>query len=431
MEHNGFSPIPQQGQEEGVAPMPQTESGNCEIHEREAAVFPGILAESLTQSRSVLVLYLSFILMGVCTTILGPILPELSLRWHLNDAHAGALFTAQFIGSSLGGLLAAIHPPRCTILGFLILVSGLLVLTVATPSVVTPLLFMYGLGGGLVLTGINLTMSNISGRRRGQALSWLNFCWSLGATICPVLAGVFVPRHRLGVFLLILSCWGTVMAIAFIRHLTAYSRRGSDSAQEAGPPTSSVRFYIVYFGTLLFLYVGVETVLGGWLSTLATRLNRSGSFGELAISMSSFFWLALLVGRGVFALALKWVRDSYLQPLAVACSIGSICILVAVRSFTGVAIAASLAGLSLAPVFPLSLSFFLSHADRSKSSGMVFAICGLGGAVMPWMTGALSTYRQSLEWGLVVPLGGAILMLALSINYLLLLRPRHISSCPS
>ena len=220
------------------------------------------------------------------------------------------------------------------------------------------------------------------------------------------------------------------MAIAVIHHHKSYTYCEPDKTVETRPSTTSVKFFVGYFATLLFLYVGIETAVGGWLSTLATRLNRAESYGELAISVSSFFWLALLVGRGIFSLALKWFRETLLQPLAVACSAGSICLLFAARSFTGIAIAASLAGFSLAPVFPLSLSFFLSHADRSKSSGLVFAICGLGGAVVPWMTGAVSTYRQSLEWGLIVPLASTILMLGLSLYYVLIIRPAHLDDSP-
>lgn len=38
------------------------------------------------------------------------------------------------------------------------------------------------------------------------------------------------------------------------------------------------------------------------------------------------------------------------------------------------------------------------------------------------MTGIVSTYRHSLQWGLSIPLAAAILMLGLSLYYILFLR---------
>jgi fucose permease len=50
----------------------------------------------------VALLHSGFILTGVANTMVGPLLPLLSSRWHLNDVQAGNLFVAQFLGSNLG-----------------------------------------------------------------------------------------------------------------------------------------------------------------------------------------------------------------------------------------------------------------------------------------------------------------------------------------
>ena len=142
----------------------------------------------------------AFVLSGIGTTILGPILPVLSSHWKMNDAHAGSLFTAQFLGSALGGLAAGIHPTRSVIVGSLLAALGLASFTVVHPQAVLPVIFIYGFGVGLVLTGINLIVSRLAGAARSSALSWLNFCWSLGATICPLLAAVFVVKGDISAF---------------------------------------------------------------------------------------------------------------------------------------------------------------------------------------------------------------------------------------
>jgi hypothetical protein len=93
---------------------------------------------------------------------------------------------------------------------------ALVLLTAANPSSRRSNSVHVRLGRRYGPDGINLTVSNSSGRKRGEALSWLNFFWSLGATICPVLAAAFLARQRL-----------------------------------------------VAFHALLFLSVGIETALGG------------------------------------------------------------------------------------------------------------------------------------------------------------------------
>jgi fucose permease len=54
-----------------------------------------------------LLLHGGFLLIGVVTTLLGPILPMLAARWHLGDAELGWLFTAQFTGGILGSAYRA------------------------------------------------------------------------------------------------------------------------------------------------------------------------------------------------------------------------------------------------------------------------------------------------------------------------------------
>ncbi|HEX4020938.1 MAG TPA: MFS transporter [Acidobacteriaceae bacterium] len=378
----------------------------------------------LSKKSGLLLLNIAFVFIGIGTTILGPILPALSHRWSMSDAHAGSLFTAQFLGSALGGLLAGIHPVRSAITGFILAASGLVLLVFASVHSAVPITFAYGLGVGLVLTGINLTVSRVAGDKRSEALSWLNFSWSLGATICPLLAATFVVGHVLNRFLSLLSILYVGLAILIGIYSKSYLQIVTEEVSQRDTRPASLKFFIIYFAVLLFLYVGVETTLGGWLSTLASRLPHASVVGAFAISASSFFWLALLVGRGISPLLLKKIPETVLQPAAVGLSVAAICLLLTAQSFLGVAIAGSLAGLTLAPVFPLSLSFFLSHADRSRSVGLVFAICGTGGAVLPWITGIVSTYRHSLQWGLSVPLLAAFLMLLLSLNYVLSVRLR-------
>src|SRR5271154_7373976 len=53
-------------------------------------------------SAASVVLHAGYIVAGIVTTLMGPILPILIGRWSLSDQRAGLFFTAQFCGSMVG-----------------------------------------------------------------------------------------------------------------------------------------------------------------------------------------------------------------------------------------------------------------------------------------------------------------------------------------
>src|SRR5580692_7135279 len=57
----------------------------------------------------------AFVPIGIVTVLLGPLLPILSARWSLNYVQAGSLFTAQFLGSTVGVIVSGVIVSR---LGF-------------------------------------------------------------------------------------------------------------------------------------------------------------------------------------------------------------------------------------------------------------------------------------------------------------------------
>jgi fucose permease len=64
-------------------------------------------------------------------------------------------------------------------------------------------------------------------------------------------------------------------------------------------------------------------------------------------------------------------------------------------------------------LFPLILSLFLKEIGESRNAGWVFAVAGLGGAVLSWLTGTVSSGTGSLRIGPMVPGAAALLMMAL------------------
>src|SRR5215475_12495613 len=74
--------------------------------------------------------HMDFLVTGVVMTFLGPMLPQLSARWSLNDAGAGTLIFAQFFSSMFGMLSSAVLVGRLGyrrtfIIGLLLMAAGM------------------------------------------------------------------------------------------------------------------------------------------------------------------------------------------------------------------------------------------------------------------------------------------------------------------
>src|ERR1700751_440247 len=83
--------------------------------------------------------YLSFVPIGIAIVLLGPMLPALSARWSLNYSQAGALFTVQYLASTvavaLSGVLVTRRGFRFAMKSGLLLMSAGVGLLLAGPKI--------------------------------------------------------------------------------------------------------------------------------------------------------------------------------------------------------------------------------------------------------------------------------------------------------
>ena len=129
--------------------------------------------------------YVSFVPIGIATVLLGPMLPTLSARWSLNYSQAGALFTAQYLASTLAvalsGVLVSRWGFRFAIKAGLLLMSAGVGLLLAGPKMMGILCIAASGGGmGLAVPAANLLVAEVNPGRRSATLNLLNFCWSAG-----------------------------------------------------------------------------------------------------------------------------------------------------------------------------------------------------------------------------------------------------------
>ena len=353
-------------------------------------------------------LHLGIALTGVGTVLLGAILPRLSAQWHLRDKDAGLLLLVQFATASSGALLVRGNLWKTLALGYgLFSAGGVSILLLQQESL--PAFGVYGLGLGLAMTSNNMLAGRRHPKRMGAALALLNFSWSAGSVACPLLAAQFLRHAACG------TAFGLVglLALPFALLPLLADRDDLNPSPDSASAPSGIKeaTTILYFALLAFLYVGMEAAVGSWMTTYTTRTTAWTFAGStLAVAV---FWAALLVGRGLTPALLAWVAELRLYRASVVATIAGVTLLLAARSPATILAGSALTGLALAPVFPLILALFLAEIGGSRNAGWVFASAGLGGAVLSWMTGIVSTGTGSLRIGLLVPGAAALLMLAL------------------
>jgi FHS family glucose/mannose:H+ symporter-like MFS transporter len=353
-------------------------------------------------------LHLGFALTGVGTVLLGCILPQLSTQWHLRDKDAGLLLLVQFATSASGALLVRRNLWKTLACGYALFgAGGIGIFLLQQRSL--PVFAVYGLGLGLAMTSTNMLVGRHYPNRMGAALAILNFAWSTGAVACPLLVAQFL-RHAAGG-----SAFGLLglLVIPFALLPVLADRHDFAAPMLSGPAPAGIKeaATIVYFALLAFLYVGMEASVGNWMSTYATRATAwKFAGGSLALAA---FWAALLLGRAMTPAMLGFLTERRLYRVSVIATIAGISLLLAAHNPPVLLAGSALTGLALGPLFPLILSLFLGEIGGSRNAGWVFAVAGLGGAVLSWLTGTISSGTGSLRIGLMVPGVAALLMMAL------------------
>jgi FHS family glucose/mannose:H+ symporter-like MFS transporter len=357
--------------------------------------------------------YASFVPIGIATVLLGPMLPTLSAQWSLNYSQQGALFTAQYLVSTvavaLSGVLVARWGFRFAIkTGLLLMSVGVGLLLVGSRVTGILCIGVYGGGLGLAVPAGNLLVAEVNPGRRSATLNVLNFCWSAGAVTCPFLVAAAARSHQVKLFLAAVAGFALLMAIGIgvmpASIVEPSVNRGV--ARGSGPLIPWKHPALLVLAALFFLYVGVENGFGGWVASYAKSLGSLTP--TMALMTPSFFYAAMTLGRWLAPLLLRVATEIRLVQIGLLIACAGMAGLVLSHGLRGVVASACVAGLGLSYVYPITISLLSREfgADSSRLGSIMFTLSNIGGGLLPWMVGVSSTRFGSLKAGLAVPLIG-------------------------
>jgi len=351
--------------------------------------------------------------------LLGPMLPTLSARWSLNYSQAGVLFTVQYLAATvavaLSGWLIARRGYRFPMkAGLLLVTAGIALLLTGSKALGMVCIAAYGIGLGLAVPAANLLVAEVNPRRRSASLNTLNFCWSAGAVACPFLVAAAAKSLRIPVLLYLVAGFSFLVAVG-IAAMPASIVEPPVSADggKKGPRIDWRNRALPGLATLFFVYVGTENGFGLWVASYAKSL------GTLTLTMAlmtpSFFYASLMLGRWLAPLLLRTMDDVRLAQAGLLVACAGMVGLVLSHNLPGVVASASLAGLGLSAVYPITISLMSREFGMAASrvGSLMFTLSNLGGGSLPWIVGVASTRFGTLKAGLAVPLLGAAAMFLL------------------
>jgi fucose permease len=389
----------------------------------------------VTARRSELrILILSFPLSGLVTTQLGPLLPVFTSRWSLTDTQAGQLFLAQFLSSTAGALcsgrmIAKAGAARLIGLCYVAMAIAVLALGWASRPVGMLAVAGYGFALGASIPTVNL----LGGQRSGEAarslaksparsaaaevqhavarLNLLNVAWCAGAVLGPPAIVFLLGTGGLLVVLgSVSSLCGLAGAACLLR--LPHGPAGAASADRGaiGRVGLAAAIAAAFF---LFLYVGVENGLSGWLLLFAERAIGVGA--PTAAAAVSAFWASILAARLAAASAAGRARPHRWILAGLTTAFAGIGALIFGRSAGTLLAGAAVAGLGLGPVFPTAVALFQDRAGTASARliGLVFAAAGCGGGALPWLVGAISSGCGNLRVGMAATLAATAGMIML------------------
>jgi fucose permease len=363
---------------------------------------------------------LAIFVYGMIAAMLGTILPELSERFHLTPTQNGTIATVQALGLiiaslAVGPLLDTQGDKAGLILGLASIAAALFLLPRAgSYRNILLLLFLLGMGGGIVVTGANALANGVSGSQSAIVLNLVNLFFGLGGLATPFIAANVFKKNWVRLCYTIAGLTVVALAVQAFAKMPAPTGNAQFLLAQVGPILG--RPVIFMLGLFLFLYITCEVGVWNWLPRhlIAQGIPESRALNILSLG----FALGLLIGRVAISPVLA-------HAPAIEVTLGA-SIAMAITTFLmlqtnkpGLAFAlVFIAGLSMAPVFPTTLAITGQAFPQMTGTALGFVItCGwVGLAVSSRIIGSIAgNDPRRLKKALLIFPASAVLMIVLNV----------------
>lgn len=366
------------------------------------------------------ILHVLFLISGTGTVLIGQLLPLLSRQYALNDLQLSFYFPAQFAGSLFGTYLTGVFARRdrylaASALGAGLMAAGLLLMNIDSFPVSLIAFAINGAGIGLTLPAINMTVLEISPTARASALTFLNFCWGVGAILCKPFVDISSRGTNTWITTTILAAPILMLGTLLWLQAEPDAPLRPDVGELENPPriwAMPLAWMIALFN---FIHVGFESGMGGWLTSYSDRLAEEHYTNWLSPTLAYF--CCFVIGRGVAPVFFRFLNENKMLILGLVTILVGMLISVKAGSLLLLGIGSAVAGFGTSWIFPTNVSRFYNTfgAAASRSATPLF-VCGtLGAACSTWLIGFVSNRTGDLRWGMYVLVVSVVLLIVLQL----------------
>jgi fucose permease len=340
--------------------------------------------------RLILAAILAILIYGMIAAMLGTLLPG----FNLTPEQSGNVAFAQALGLiiasvSVGPLIDSKGKKVGLILGLALAVVALFLLpTAAGYQSTMGLMFLLGLGGGIIVTGSNALASDVNEARRASTLNLLNLFFGLGGLLTPLIASRLFSGNAISLCYLVAALTGLTLLIHAVTAMPAPTGERGFKVSEIGLLMGNPALYLL--ALLLFLYVACEVGVWNWL---AKHLIAQGIPEDRALTILSLgFALGLLIGRVVVSRILIRVSAQNVTLAAAVLMAVTTYLVLQTQDPTVAWVAVFFAGVAMAPVFPTTLAMAGDAFPKATATAMGIVITSgwIGLAVSSKIVGGIA-----------------------------------------
>lgn len=265
-----------------------------------------------------LIIYLSFVSLGLPDAVLGAAWPIIHEEFGVPISFSGSIYmliSCCTILSSLKSESLRLRFGTGKITAFSVLLTAVAIFGFSiSPSLSVMLCFAipYGLGAGSVDAALN---HYVAVHYSGRSMNWLHCMWGIGAALGPYILGFVLQRGeswRSGY--LVLSMIQAALTIVLFLSLGLWGKEEKKEKTEEKKTPMSFRQILSITGAKeclvsFFLYCAIEQTLGLWSGSFMVYSLKIEA--KLAASFVALFYFGITFGRFLAGiLAAKWQDEA-------------------------------------------------------------------------------------------------------------------------
>ena len=359
------------------------------------------------------------LLFGVTLITLGAILPDLRVRFGLDEQTAGMLFALLplgiLAGSLLFGYLCDRYGYQWILIGSALLVAAGLSAIAAHTSVsgLKVAVFVFGLGGGGINGATNALVADISPTHKSANLSLLGVFFAVGALGVPLVLGLLEGKVSFEQILFTMAALALVGCVLML--FVRYPPKKDLSTLPAGAIRKALNSRLILLVAIfLFFQSSLEAIVHNWITSYLisqTEMPAGKALYALTMNVAGMAVMRLLMGG-----LLRKIKDRSMLLVSMALLVFSAVLLIYTASYPGTLMALTLLGAGMAAGFPVMYALVgrvYAHISATAFS-FVLVIALLGNMLLNYLMGWIAEHHGIAHVTTFI-LAEVVIMLGLSI----------------